>query len=82
MPLVDTLAGTIGGLLDRARSPEERRIAICIVDDILEHSAVGAAKYMPLVAPILLEACGDRHAELRQCASYGIKVIAQHRCAP
>lgn len=31
----------IGPLLDKGRNPEDRRIAICVVDDLLEHSPAG-----------------------------------------
>lgn len=41
MPMIDTLMPQIGGLLDPQRSAGERRIGICIIDDLLEHSAAG-----------------------------------------
>lgn len=37
--LMDGLMPKLGLLLDASRSTEERRVGICIVDDILEHSA-------------------------------------------
>lgn len=37
--LMDGLMPKLGTLLDASRSSEERRVGICIVDDILEHSA-------------------------------------------
>eukprot|EP00983_Pelagomonas_calceolata_P098099 1158311-Pelagomonas_calceolata.AAC.16 len=37
----------IGALLNEDRGSEERRIAICVVDDLLEHSPAGRTKYMP-----------------------------------
>lgn len=42
--LMDGLMPKLGLLLDASRSTEERRVGICIVDDILEHSA--ACEYM------------------------------------
>lgn len=40
---------SIAPLLDKARPDEERRIAMCIIDDMLEHSAQGRAKYLAQV---------------------------------
>jgi hypothetical protein len=40
---------SIAPLLDKARPDEERRIALCIIDDMLEHSAAGRAKYLSQV---------------------------------
>ena len=41
MPWIDGIMPQIGQLLDQSRSPAERRIGICIIDDLLEHSAAG-----------------------------------------
>ena len=41
MPFVDGIMPEVGQLLDPSRSPAERRIGICIIDDLLEHSAAG-----------------------------------------
>ncbi len=38
LPMMDLLMPKLGALLDPSRSSEERRVGICIVDDILEHS--------------------------------------------
>lgn len=40
---------SIAPLLDKARPDEERRIAMCIIDDMLEHSAQGRSKYLAQV---------------------------------
>lgn len=45
LPFVEGIMGQIAPLLDKSRSPEERRIAVCVVDDLLEHSSAGRAKY-------------------------------------
>ena len=42
MPLVDGLMPQLAGLLEARASPEERRVAICILDDVLEFSPAGA----------------------------------------
>ncbi len=49
MPLLERLMPGVGRLLEKGRFPEERRIAICVMDDILEHAPGGAAKYMTQV---------------------------------
>ena len=41
MPLIDKLMPQIGQMLDQSRSAGERRVAICILDDLLEHSSAG-----------------------------------------
>ncbi|KAI8476174.1 MAG: armadillo-type protein [Monoraphidium minutum] len=76
LPYVESLMPHIAPLLDKSRSEEERRIALCVVDDLLEHSPAGRAKYAPQVLPVLLDACGAAHADLRQCAAYGVGVVA------
>lgn len=71
MPLVGPM------LLDRVKyGSEDRRIAVCIVDDVLEHSPAGRAKYHAQITPILLDALADDNPQLRQCAAYGIAVLA------
>lgn len=42
MPCIDGIMPEVGQLLDPSRSPAERRIGICIIDDLLEHSAAGS----------------------------------------
>lgn len=49
LPYVEGLMPSIAPLLDKARPDEERRIAMCIIDDMLEHSAQGRAKYLSQV---------------------------------
>lgn len=49
LPYVEGLMPSIAPLLDKARPDEERRIALCIIDDMLEHSAAGRAKYLSQV---------------------------------
>ncbi|KAF8055485.1 IPO5 [Scenedesmus sp. PABB004] len=76
LPYVEGLMPAIAPLLDKARPDEERRIALCVIDDMLEHSAAGRAKYLAQLMPVLLDAAGSDHADLRQCALYGVGVCA------
>ncbi|PNH09582.1 Importin-5 [Tetrabaena socialis] len=78
LPLVESLLMTRYGamLTDKTRGPEERRIAICLVDDMVENSPAGMAKHFANVYPLLLDATRSDHADLRQCAVYGLGVMA------
>lgn len=79
MPLVEALMPAVGKLLEKGRYVEERRVALCLMDDIIQYSPVGAAKYMPQVLPMLLEGAADRDPNIRQCCVYGLGQAAQHR---
>ena len=54
-------------------------MAICVMDDVLEHTEAGGAKYAPSVLPLLLTGCADRDSNVRQCSVYGLGCAAQHR---
>jgi importin-5 len=46
MPLVDTLMPSVWAwATERGRSHEEKRIAICILDDIVEHASKQGASH-------------------------------------
>jgi hypothetical protein len=65
LPYVEGLMPSIAPLLDKARPDEERRIAMCIIDDMLEHSAQGRAKYLGQVrvlhVVVVVVGCGSRN---------------------
>lgn len=42
MPHVDTVAESLGKLLQAGATPGERRAAVCVLDDILQHAPQGA----------------------------------------
>lgn len=50
LPYVESLMPSIAPLLDKSRPDEERRIALCIIDDMLEHSPAGRNKYLAQVS--------------------------------
>lgn len=79
MPLLEALMPGVARLLEKGRFPEERRIAICVMDDIVEHAPRGSEKYMGQVMPVLLSGCADRDPAIRQCSVYGLGTAAQHR---
>ncbi|KAB5529553.1 hypothetical protein DKX38_019634 [Salix brachista] len=59
------------------KTAEERRIAICIFDDVVEHCKEAALKYYDTYVPFLLEACNDGSPDVRQAAVYGIGICAE-----
>ncbi|CAL5227386.1 g10339 [Coccomyxa viridis] len=77
MPLVDLLMPSVAPLLAPNRSAEERRIALCLLDDILEFSPAGSAKYISDAVPQLLAGCKDKDHNVRQCSVYGLGILAQ-----
>lgn len=42
-------------LTGERRTVGERRIGVCVMDDLLEHSPAGGAQYLPQIIPILLQ---------------------------
>jgi hypothetical protein len=79
MPLVEGLMPSIGRLLEKGRYAEERRVALCLMDDVIQYSPSGAAKYMQQVMPLLLEGASGREPVIRQCCVYGLGQAANHR---
>jgi len=79
MPMIESIMPVVGKLLEASRYVEERRVALCLMDDIIQYSAAGAAKYMPQVLPLLLEGAAGRDANIRQCCVYGLGQAAHHR---
>jgi hypothetical protein len=79
MPLIEGLMPAVGQLLEKGRFVEERRVALCLMDDVIQYSPSGAAKYMPTVMPMLLAGASDKDANIRQCCVYGLGQAAQHR---
>jgi hypothetical protein len=75
LPYVEGLMPSIAPLLDKARPDEERRIAMCIIDDMLEHSAQGRAKYLAQVCVgvcLGLEAGIRAHMHARKYVGSGV----------
>ncbi|OAY80132.1 Importin-5 [Ananas comosus] len=77
LPFFDELSVYITPMLGKDKTAEERRIAICIFDDVAEQCREAALKYYNTYLPFLLEACNDENAEVRQAAVYGVGVCAE-----
>ncbi|XP_042385378.1 importin-5-like [Zingiber officinale] len=77
LPFFDELSLYITPMLGKDKTPEERRIAICIFDDVAEQCREAALRYYDTYLPFLLEACNDDNADVRQAAVYGVGVCAE-----
>lgn len=74
LPFFDDLLSYITPMLGKDK---EKRIAICIFDDVAEQCGEAATKYYDTFFPFLLEACNDADAGVRQAAVYGIGICAE-----
>jgi hypothetical protein len=77
LPFFDELSSYIMPMWGKDKSAEERRIAICIFDDVAEQCRESALKYYDTYLPFLLEACNDENSDVRQAAVYGLGVCAE-----
>ncbi|XP_020574529.1 importin-5 [Phalaenopsis equestris] len=77
LPFFDEISIYVTAMLGKDKTPEERRIAICIFDDVAEQCQEAALKYYVTYVPFLLEACNDENSDVRQAAVYGIGVCAE-----
>jgi len=80
LPSLEPLLAFIVPLLDKSRTPAERRIAICVFDDIFEHASDGGAalKYLDGFVGPCIEGCTDNDADVRQASVYGVGVMSEH----
>ncbi|KAF9686509.1 hypothetical protein SADUNF_Sadunf03G0166000 [Salix dunnii] len=77
LPLFDELSSYLTPMWGKDKTTEERRIAICIFDDVAEQCREAALKYYDTYLPFLLEACNDENPDVRQAAVYGLGVCAE-----
>ncbi|KAF2535051.1 hypothetical protein F2Q68_00022330 [Brassica cretica] len=77
LPFFDELSSYLTPMWGRDKTAEERRIAICIFDDVAEQCRDAAFKYYDTYLPFVLEACNDESPEVRQAAVYGLGVCAE-----
>ncbi|KAG6436492.1 hypothetical protein SASPL_101393 [Salvia splendens] len=77
LPFFDELSSYLMPMWGKDKSAEERRIAICIFDDVAEQCRDLALKYYDTYLPFLLEACNDENTDVRQAAVYGLGVCAE-----
>ncbi|KAH9617550.1 hypothetical protein KSS87_021809 [Heliosperma pusillum] len=77
LPFFDELSSYLTPMWGKDKTAEERRIAICIFDDVVEHCREAAFRYYDTFLPFLLEACNDENPDVRQAAVYGLGVCAE-----
>ncbi|KAL0436747.1 UNVERIFIED_CONTAM: Importin-5 [Sesamum radiatum] len=77
LPFFDELSSYLMPMWGKDKTAEERRIAICIFDDVAEQCREAALKYYDTHLPFLLEACNDENPDVRQAAVYGLGVCAE-----
>ncbi|EPS66414.1 hypothetical protein M569_08363, partial [Genlisea aurea] len=77
LPFFDELSQFLMPMWGKDKTAEERRIAICIFDDVAEQCREAALKYYGLYLPFLLQASSDENPDVRQAAVYGIGVCAE-----
>ncbi|GER50738.1 importin beta-3 [Striga asiatica] len=77
LPFFDELTSYLMPMWGKDKTAEERRIAICIFDDVAEQCREAALKYYDTYLPFLFEACNDENPDVRQAAVYGLGVCAE-----
>ncbi|EOY10577.1 ARM repeat superfamily protein isoform 2 [Theobroma cacao] len=77
LPFFQELTSYVMPMWGKDKTAEERRIAICIFDDVAEHCREAALKYYDTYLPFVLEACNDENPDVRQAAVYGLGVCAE-----
>uniref|UniRef100_A0A2P2MRU0 Importin beta-3 n=2 Tax=Rhizophora mucronata TaxID=61149 RepID=A0A2P2MRU0_RHIMU len=77
LPFFDELSSYLTPMWGKDKTADERRIAICIFDDVAEQCREAALKYYDTYLPFLLEACNDENPDVRQAAVYGLGVCAE-----
>ncbi|XP_076918274.1 uncharacterized protein LOC143578652 [Bidens hawaiensis] len=78
LPFFDEMSSYLMPMWGKDKTDEERRIAICIFDDVAEQCREAALKYYDTYLPFLLEACNDENPDVRQAAVYGLGVCAEY----
>ncbi|KAI3993923.1 hypothetical protein MKX01_002936 [Papaver californicum] len=77
LPFFDELSSYLTPMWGKDKTAEERRVAICIFDDVAEQCHEAALKYYDTYLPFLLEACNDENSDVCQAAVYGVGVCAE-----
>lgn len=78
MPLVEAMLPGFYPMLDKSKSTaEERRIALGLMDDMLEYAPSTSAKFVKQMVPLFMEAMMEPGSpDLNQCAVYGLGIVA------
>jgi len=72
------LAPIILQLVQKTSAPSERQLALCVFDDMVEHTREHSYPLFQHFVPFMLEYASDPHPGVRQAALYGLGVCVQH----
>jgi len=77
LPALSTLLEHFYALLASDRSGGERRVALCVFDDVVEHGGAAGLAWIPRVLPALCAYATDEDPDVRQAATYGVGASAE-----
>eukprot|EP01025_Chloroclados_australasicus_P010561 TRINITY_DN1432_c0_g2_i1.p1 TRINITY_DN1432_c0_g2~~TRINITY_DN1432_c0_g2_i1.p1 ORF type:complete len:1108 (-),score=185.74 TRINITY_DN1432_c0_g2_i1:305-3628(-) len=77
MPAVQELMQFFGEMVDPNQPADFRRVGVCVMDDILDYTKEAAMKYAGQFMPVLMNACVSDNPDLRQCAVFGLGLVAE-----
>ncbi|CAG5136843.1 unnamed protein product [Candidula unifasciata] len=77
LPIFEQIMPYFVKLLLPDRPWSDRQWALCVWDDVIEHTGPLSYKYVEFFLQHMIEAITDKTPEIRQAAAYGIGVIGQ-----
>ncbi|XP_059155323.1 importin-5-like [Physella acuta] len=77
LPVFEQILSYFVKLLSADRPWPDRQWAICVWDDVIEHTGPISYKYREYFLEYMIEAITDKTPEVRQAAAYGVGVIGQ-----
>lgn len=77
LPALGSLLEHFYALLATERSGGERRVALCVFDDVVEHGGAAGLAWIPRVLPALCAYAADEDPDVRQAATYGVGAAAE-----
>jgi len=77
LPVFEKIMPYFVELLQADRPFSDKQWALCVWDDVIEHTGPVSFKYREFFLDHMVNALTDKTAEVRQAAAYGVGVIAQ-----
>jgi len=65
-------------MLQKNRAPSERQFALCVFDDVVEHTQQHSHQLFQHFLPLMIDYAVDPHPGVRQAACFGLGVCAQY----
>ncbi|GFN83767.1 importin-5, partial [Plakobranchus ocellatus] len=78
LPVFEQIMPYFVKLLLPDRPWSDRQWALCVWDDVIEHTGPVSFKYKEFFLEQMVASITDKTAEVRQAAGYGIGMIGQH----